>query len=127
MKKSLKLISLIIGLISVAATSLAQEKQETGTAYPTFNEIDFYTETLCIENEYFDNATIRIRPKRGSTLLTNSVTLIVTQDDGRRIYYKRFPDMYMYVYRDNIEIKNGHFRVAEIAKGFSIIREGGLW
>lgn len=125
----------MILLVCISVCSIAQDYTKSESAKPTFGvTLERECSDIAIENTIYHNVTIELKAADISDLFTYGVKVTVTDENGKKIYKKRFSKSYLYVFPSKtIQVGNGN---AIIQVGLyknrdgeweAIIREKGIY
>jgi hypothetical protein len=100
----------MILLVCISVCSIAQDYTKSESAKPTFGvTLERECSDIAIENTIYHNVTIELKAADISDLFTYGVKVTVTDENGKKIYKKRFSKSYLYVFPSKtIQVGNGN-------------------
>ena len=100
----------MILLVCISVCSIAQDYAKSESAKPTFGvTLERECSDIAIENTIYHNVTIELKAADISDLFTYGVKVTVTDENGKKIYKKRFSKSYLYVFPSKtIQVGNGN-------------------
>lgn len=106
----------MILLVCISVCSIAQDYTKSESAEPTFGvTLERECSDIAIENTIYHNVTIELKAADISDLFTDGVKVTVTDENGKKIYKKRFSKSYLYVFPS---------KAIQVGKGNAIIQVG---
>lgn len=113
----MKKFFLMILLVCVSVCSIAQDYTKSESAKPTFGvTLERECSDIVIEKSIYHNVTIELKAADISDLFTDGVKVTVTDENGKKIYKKRFSKSYLYVFPTS--------KTIQVGKGNAIIQVG---
>lgn len=107
----------MILLVCISVCSIAQDYTKRESAEPTFGvTLERECSDIAIENTIYHNVTIELKAADISDLFTYGVKVTVTDENGKKIYKKRFSKSYLYVFPTS--------KTIQVGKGNAIIQVG---
>lgn len=106
----------MILLVCISVCSIAQDYTKSESTEPTFGvTLERECSDIAIEKTIYHNVTIELKAADISDLFTYGVKVTVTDENGKKIYKKRFSKSYLYVFPS---------KTIQVGKGNAIIQVG---
>ena len=116
----------MILLVCISVCSIAQDYTKSESAKPTFGvTLERECSAIMIEKTIYHNVAIELKAADISDLFTYGVKVTVTDENGKKIYKKRFSKSYLYVFPTS--------KTIQVGKGNAITQvslyknKGGEW
>ena len=121
----MKKFFLMILLVCISVCAIAQDYTKSESAKPTFGvTLERECSDIMIEKTIYHNVAIELKAADIGDLFTDGVKVTVTDENGKKIYKKRFSKSYLYVFPS---------KTIQVGKGNAITQvslyknKGGEW
>ncbi|WP_311551587.1 hypothetical protein [Prevotella pallens] len=121
----MKKFFLMMFLVCISVCSIAQDYTKSESAKPTFGvTLERECSDIMIEKTIYHNVAIELKAADIGDLFTDGVKVTVTDENGKKIYKKRFSKSYLYVFPS---------KTIQVGKGNAITQvslyknKGGEW
>lgn len=95
----MKKLFLMMLLVCISTCSIAQTDTQSESAKPTFGvTLERDCNAVMIEKKIYYNVTIELKAAEITDLFTEGVKVTVTDENGKKIYKKRFSKSYLYAF-----------------------------
>jgi hypothetical protein len=95
----MKKLFLVMLLVCISVCSIAQTDTKSESAKPTFGvTVERDCNAVMIEKKIYYNVTVELKAAEITDLFSEGVKVTVTDENGKKIYKKRFSKSFLYAF-----------------------------